>query len=419
MKDYNRNVAIISSAILAVIPFNVIVSKIAFEKMLFPFFSSVSFFLLFKYAKSEDNRFLYLMYFFLGLGVMSDMSFIPILLFFSIFTFLVKLKGFRVNIKNIFNSVKTFFIIFLVTSLALFPIIVHNVTYNFPIMEDFSKRKSNAVLQPDVLLNKYMLFYTVLHKILDGGAIYLRVVGSVLFNIYMINFVLFILSSLFLLKSSIDKKLKLFLLFFVSFYLMFVPLFLINFAEFHFAIRYFLSFLPLGVIPIAVFLSRIFKANKKIGTVIITVFLLLNLFSLTLNFFYSMYVSGGDSIVFDIGFPEVSTASMLGYYDIAGLVTNYPKIYFYNPGYFDILSTFQFLTYNKTEIQPVRGITDANKVYFGVDFYNENKTYQYVENLSSICYNVDEIIISNRLNQPRFRLYIIKGINYTNNIHVK
>jgi 4-amino-4-deoxy-L-arabinose transferase-like glycosyltransferase len=136
LKDlYNKEIAILTSFILAVFPTHIYLSRFAFEFILVSFFIVLSLYLLLEYCKTKRKKFFYMFFLASGLGVISRLNF----LFFLVFLVLASVFYPLVKISNLKNKIKTLTIAILMFLLGVYPLILFNVRNNFPILGFLNK----------------------------------------------------------------------------------------------------------------------------------------------------------------------------------------------------------------------------------------------------------------------------------------
>jgi 4-amino-4-deoxy-L-arabinose transferase-like glycosyltransferase len=385
----NKTIALVSCSVAAILPFMVIFSRIAFEFSLIPFFTALGLYLLLEFQRTKKDKYLYLLFLYLGFGIQNQMVFALIAIFFAFFALKQVLSK-----KQIAKT----FICFSLMALALTPILIDNLTKGFPLFKTFGGGKEFSP-------NLYFIFIKDFIGILDGRLIYLRTAGSLQNYIPYINTSFFLLSVAWLAARAKKDKLRKFLLVFLVYYFAVAPLFFAKFG-YTYAIRYFLTFYPIGIIPIGMLLADLYS-YKKIFLLLIVFFIAINIIQLYNNFFFNIYWNEGDFTTFDIGYPETSSHFLASFPKMGELLERYKTVYFYEPaGFHDVESILRFLIQEKTELIKINGISDKGKTYFAFDFDNENITYGKLGNLDR--FTIREIDLNNRAGAARLKLYIIE-----------
>jgi len=247
------------------------------------------------------------------------------------------------------------------------------------------------------LRDAYPNFYKSLTGVLDGSIAFLRIGGKENSYYTLINPIIFLFSLLFLLKRN--YKLYTFIFFL---YLIFAPLFFTFTANYLYAPRYFITFLPLAAISMGILFDGLYKrAGKTISISLFTITLLINLTSVIYNFIllYNTHVDYG---IFTVGtHVEVKDHFIPTLKDVANFISNYSEIYFYEHFEGDPRSVFEFLTNKPIHtflLENFKGKATENSIYFAIDPATSNESLQMIENLRL---NYTMVEFKNRLNQTK------------------
>lgn len=358
------NFPIYSLLIVLSIPFSFIFGRISWDVSLLPFFTSLGFYFMLRYIKNQDYRSLIFFFISIGIGLYSHLVFFLNFAFLvlAVVIFLLKQKQ-KARLWHI------------VLGLLFVAVLIHPYVLN-SISSEGSRFTSDKIME---LPSLYLTYLRVFSGVLDGKLIFLRVNGELLMNTFYFNFGLLVIAltcSIFVIKKTFVDKL---LISFVLYNLLIGPIYFVFFGTFTYALRYFLSFFPIGVLLIARFFSFLgsskFKIWRTASKILLVLFFIVNMTSICINLFYSSHTSEGGFATVDIGFPETSTHFIRFTPDvlqkIRALAVN-DTVYFIGEGYFDLRSVFQALFDNEIS---VRQINDFNQIdtetgIFGVDLGN-------------------------------------------------
>ena len=139
--------------------------------------------------------------------------------------------------------------------------------------------------------------------------------------------------------------------------------------------------------------------------------LLINVFSISINFFYNIYQNDGDFTNFDVGFSETSIHFISSFPKVAKILEEYDKAYYVDTGHYDIFSILKFLTNGKVEmhsLKPLKFYEEdeyVKSIYFAVDLDNRNMTYFKIIDMANI--NFSEETIESRSGKRMIRFYIL------------
>jgi len=391
IREYSTRAAYLSALTLSILPFHVVFSRVAWPDFtLIPFFFSISMFFFIKHIESKKIKYLYFFLFFFFMGAGNKLVFIVYLPSFFLYLLL--------HDKNIINM-RNIIILILLSLIGLFPLLLHNLSNEMPILNDIKRRD---VLQ---LREAYPNFCKSLAGVLDGSIAFLRIGGKENSYYAIINPIIFLFSLFYISK----RRYRVFAFIFFA-YLIFTPFFLTFTANFLYAPRYFITFYPLAAISIGFFFGEIYKrAGKSITIVLFLSFLLINLASIIYNFvlLYNIHVDYG---IFTIGSHiEAKDHFIPTFKDIASFISNYSEIYYYEHFGGDPRSVFEFLI-NKPvhtfRLEDFKGKVAENAVYFAIDPSNSDESLQMIEKFG---FNYTKIEFKNRLNQTVIKMYILGG----------
>ncbi|MDI6826371.1 MAG: glycosyltransferase family 39 protein [Candidatus Aenigmarchaeota archaeon] len=137
---FGKKLALLSTLILAVFPAHIILSRMALEVILLPFFLVLSLYFLVKFDKTKNRNYLYLFSMSFGLGLISRLSFVFFLLSF-ILTY--KINPFF-KIKKM--KVRRILLVFLFFLLGAYPLIYWSFKDNFANVESWISSR-NALIK--------------------------------------------------------------------------------------------------------------------------------------------------------------------------------------------------------------------------------------------------------------------------------
>ena len=389
IKEYSKRAAYFSALILSALPFHIIFSRIAWpEFTLIPLFFSISLFFFVRYLKRKELKYLCLFFFFFFVGVGNKLIFLVYLP--SFFLYLL------IHDKSIIN-VRNFIILILFSIIGTFPLLLHNLYNKMPVIKDIKHRSVSEIIEA------FPNFYKSLTGVLDGSIAFLRIGGKENSFFAIVNPIIFLFSILFLLKS----RHKLFTFLFFS-YLLFAPFFYAFTANYLYAPRYFITFLPLAAIVIGFFFDELYRGlGKNITILTFLLVLIINFSSIVYNFtlLYNIHVDYGS---FRVGSHiEAKDHFIPTFKDIAKFISNYSEIYFYEHFTGDPRSVLEFLTnkpVNKFQLEDFKGKIGENSIYFAIDPPINNESLQMIEKFG-LSYKTVEF--KNRLNQTVIKMYVL------------
>ncbi len=436
LKDFNWKAAVYSSAVLAVSPFHVIFTRIAWDLTISPFCFGLAIYMLSKFIHTRKKVFFYLMFLAVGIGVQSQLITLTYLFFFISFTFITcfNKKGalrlglmginlhnakdhfsLRFNIPKILTghnklSITMIVIAIIILIFSFSNMIIFNVENDFPLKEHIVGRYNrNSQDRVSKINELYYLFYDDLYRVLTGNLGYLRTVGVEEFKITWTNPILFAVSIIYIILfiENRSKYPNNFIILFIIYYLMVMPVFLMFFG-YTYAVRYFVCFFPLGILPMGLFLAEIDDKKPIIARTVIIGFIMLNLISLGVNFFYTYQITEGTYNLFNCGYGESS--------HFQAITRHIPKIInrqisFYEPGNpYDIGSVIKYYLKDDYAIYSTTNLDMcvSRQPCIGIDLREEKHTLRMIMRDRSKYYIPKTFEFLDANNEMRMSIYFIE-----------
>jgi 4-amino-4-deoxy-L-arabinose transferase-like glycosyltransferase len=262
---YSKNVALTTTFVLAIMPADIFLSKIAWEFSILSFFCIISLWLFQKYSRTRKFFYLYLFAFVIGLGIITRLSFI---FFLCSFILTLKFNPF-IPIKNIISNlnIKKISILTICFFMGIYPMLYNNFTENFPtiryIFESVPVTKYNENLL-DVKTNFFKGIYAFSEFLNIGYNVYCPKI-IINYGIQLI-FLLSIAIFLFFPKYKFDKEMneKIYLknlYLFINILIIFILVSTITITTFKMAD--YILLLPLSCIIIGWSINSILNLMKK------------------------------------------------------------------------------------------------------------------------------------------------------------
>lgn len=277
---YNIKTALLSLVLLIIMPSYLINSRLSYEFILLTFFCIFSLYLIQRYDKTENKKYLYFLVLTLGLGIISKLNFL-----FFILSFILSLKIFPIFKRSLEIAKKEMLVMLFLFFFVLYPLIIFNIRDLSFIKNVFDKFPYTTGRSQTNLFNISGNLNLTLFKnfpaFLEGEREFIEInIDHVpLFSITFIFLLLYFISDLIFRRESSDENLKKDLFLFMNFIFIFISTSTLTVSVFH--QRSYMLLLPFTILVSSRSFIRLlehFKNKKCLALLIIPLIFLLVLF---------------------------------------------------------------------------------------------------------------------------------------------
>ncbi len=396
LREIDKKSALFSCAIFLFLPFNYIFFRIAWpEFTLIPFFFFACLFFFTKYQKTKQKRYLVIFALFFFTALQLKLIFFIYFPYFLIYLLVRNRKA--INLPMIFLIAFIFII-------AMHPLLLHNFVRNdVPIKSDISLKNF------ELLPRNYINFYKEIGGVLSGKLAFIRVGLSRPFSLEAAYSLLFFMSVIYLVFSRYKIK------YLAASSLIFAPFFLTFATNFHFALRYYIPFVPIAAITLGFFIARIvrFAEKRKVlcsGFVVLSIIAFVN----TAVSLYNVGLLEKEKVGFEsfqIGSHTEATDHFIPTFkQISKYISAYDHIYFYESFGGDPRSVFIFETGKQVDLfTPDSKIAPgAGDIYFSIEQEGRNEVS---DKLKKARMPFKTISYKNGYGDTILKMYVIRGGN--------